>query len=274
MADHERPCLWKDLGMSQLNGQILMGSILLDVNRWGNPKKPTYRVSQWVDRFLKAGFDGLELWEYHATLCSDEERRVLIASDFLATIYNTYCDFDDASALARQQVAKMIDAFGSVGVKFNVGKEASERDIYLKNLRIWREMVPASCTLMCECHPGTIVEEPEAARKFFDDLDVDGWEVMVHCFLSDMGLLKRWFDQFGPKVTHAHVQLRDENRDVQLLKDHPVRVKEALNVMYNAGFSGSFTIEFAKGTRKSGENIDDLWSAAVEDLALLRAQLP
>ena len=31
--------------MSNRNGQILIGSILLDLNRWGDPKTPTYEVS-------------------------------------------------------------------------------------------------------------------------------------------------------------------------------------------------------------------------------------
>ena len=81
--------------MSNRNNQILIGSILLDLNRWGDPKTPTYEVSDWTDRFREAGFDGMELWEYHATLCSDAEREKLLSSNFPATIYNTYCDFDD-----------------------------------------------------------------------------------------------------------------------------------------------------------------------------------
>lgn len=260
--------------MSDLSGQILIGSILLEVNRWGNPKTPTYAVSAWTDRFREAGFDGMELWEYHATLCSERERTALAESGFPATVYNAYCDFDDASADARRQAVAMIDRFGSAGVKFNVGKDPALRDAYLKNLRAWRAAVPDDCTLMCECHPGTIIEAPEDAKRFFDDLGVDGWEIIVHCFLSDMGLLKRWFERFGPKVTHAHVQLRNDQRQVELLKDHPARVKEALKVMSDGGFSGSFTLEFSKGTREPGENMADLWTAAKDDLDFLRTHVP
>lgn len=257
--------------MFDLKGKILIGTILLDVNRWGNPKTPTYAVSEWVDRFCEAGFDGMEVWEYHATLCSQAEREKLIAADFPASLYNTYCDFDDASADARQQAADMVARFGSVGVKFNVGKESGLRAAYLKNLRAWRKAVPDTCTLLCECHPGTIIEKPDDAKRFFDDLGVDGWGIIVHCFGSDMAELKHWFDKFGPKVVHAHVQLRNDQRQVELLKDHPARVKEALKVMRDGGFAGSFTIEFSKGTREPGENIGDLWNAAKADLDFLRS---
>ncbi|MFT5366816.1 MAG: sugar phosphate isomerase/epimerase [Candidatus Latescibacterota bacterium] len=254
--------------------EILIGSILLDVNRWGNPKAPTYEVSAWTDRFKEAGFDGIELWEYHATLCSDAERDRLIASDFPSTLYNMYSEFDDASEAGRQVATEMITKLGSRGVKFNVGKDPALRAEYLKNLRAWREAVPDSCMLMCECHPGTIVEEPEAAKEFFDALGVDGWEVMVHCFIPEQEVLKRWFDQFGDKVGQAHVQMRDDGRNILRLDEDPDRAQACLTIMYDAGFSGAYTIEFAKGTREPGENMDDLWTAAKADLDFLRSHTP
>jgi len=259
--------------MSDRSGQILIGSILLDVNRWGKPKTPSYEVSDWRDRFQEAGFDGVELWEYHATLCSESEREKLRASNFLTTLYNTYCDFDDASVTDRQQAAEMIEQFGSVGVKFNVGKDPALRDTYLNNLRAWRALVPDTCTLFCECHPGTIVEDPDSAKAFFDDLGVDGWEIIVHCFIPETDVLKRWFDNFGPKVTHAHTQLRNEASEVQLLSDFPERAETALGIMSDYNFAGSIAVEFAKGTREPGENMDDLWTAAQSDLAFLRERL-
>ena len=258
--------------MSNLKGQILIGSILLDLNRWGDPKTPTYEVSDWTDRFRKAGFDGMELWEYHATLCSDAELEKLLSSNFPATIYNTYCDFDDNAADARQNAAEMIGLFGSTGVKFNVGKDPALRETYLNNLRAWREQVPQTCTLLCECHPGTIVEHPDDAKAFFNDLGIEGWEIIVHCFIPEMDILKRWFDLFGPKVTHAHTQLRDENTNVQLLHDHPERAQTALDLMAEYKFTGSITVEFSKGTREPGENMDDLWTAAKADLSFLRSK--
>jgi sugar phosphate isomerase/epimerase len=253
---------------------ILIGSILLDVNRWGNPKAPTYEVSGWLDRFQEAGFDGVELWEYHATLCSEDERKRLMASDFASTLYNIYSDFNDASEAERMAAADMIAQLSSRGVKFNVGKDPALRAEYLKNLRAWREAVPDSCTLMCECHPGTVVEDPEAAKSFFDELGMDGWEVMVHCFIPEQNVLKRWFDLFGDKVTHAHVQMRDAQRNIMMLEEDSSRAKTALKLMYDAGFKGSYTVEFAKGTREPGENMDDLWAAAKSDLDFLRAHTP
>ena len=114
------------------------------------------------------------------------------------------------------------------------------------------------------------MEDPDSAKAFFDALDIDGWEIIVHCFIPEMDILKRWFDNFGSKVTHAHVQLRNEEREVQRLQDYPERAKVALQVMSDYDFSGSIAVEFAKGTREPGENMDDLWVAALDDLSFLR----
>lgn len=48
--------------------RVLIGTILLEPNRWKPGKLPSFRVSQWLDRFADAGFAGVELWENHAAL--------------------------------------------------------------------------------------------------------------------------------------------------------------------------------------------------------------
>ena len=48
------------------DGKIYIGTILLEVNRWTAGKEPSYLVSEWVERFAEAGFDGMELWQFHA----------------------------------------------------------------------------------------------------------------------------------------------------------------------------------------------------------------
>ena len=44
---------------------VYIGTILLEANRHRPGKVPTYLVSQWSQRFVQAGFDGVELWENH-----------------------------------------------------------------------------------------------------------------------------------------------------------------------------------------------------------------
>ncbi|MGD8238086.1 MAG: TIM barrel protein [Armatimonadota bacterium] len=259
--------------MRDVKDEIYIGTILLEPNRWSRPKTPTYRVSEWLDRFREAGFDGMELWEYHATLCQPEELAALEASSFAASIFNTYCDFDDASEADRRRAAEMTNRLGAAGVKFNVGRAPELRDAYLRNLRAWAELLPDDCRLLCECHGGTIIEEPAAAASFFEEVGDSRVEIIVHCFAAELDRLREWLRTFGSKVTHSHVQLRDDDGNAVRVDRDPAHVKEALHIMREEGYTGSFTLEFTEGTRAPDENMDDLWQAALADLHFLRESL-
>jgi len=266
----EQPC---PKPARDIDGSICIGTILLELNRWGRPKTPTYRVSEWLDRFADAGFDGMELWEYHATLCDPDELAALERSSFPVSIFSSYCDFDDASAADRQRAAEMTGRLDADGVKFNLGRAPELRDAYLRNLREWAASLPDDCRLLCECHGGTIIEEPSVAHAFFGQLDDSRLEIILHCFAPDLERLREWFRLFGPRVTHSHVQLRDADGKALRLDRNPAHVDEALHIMREEGYAGSFTLEFTEGTRASDENMDDLWEAALADLHFLRENL-
>ena len=67
--------------------EIFLGTILLEPNRWPDKAESTYSrlqklspfkqgtpqilASQWMERVVADGFDGIELWANHALLCSD-----------------------------------------------------------------------------------------------------------------------------------------------------------------------------------------------------------
>ena len=56
--------------MALAPGTVLLGTVALEPNRWRtvDPSgSPVTRLSSWLDQVAAAGFDGLELWERHAT---------------------------------------------------------------------------------------------------------------------------------------------------------------------------------------------------------------
>ena len=257
--------------MSDVNGKVYIGTILLEPNRWAQVRTPTYRVSEWLGRFAEAGFDGVELWEYHATLASPSELASLEASPVPVAVFNTYCGFEDAAAGDRAKAVEMVRRLAAGGVKFNVGRDADRREEYLRNLRAWAGELPEGCRLLCECHGGTILEQPPVAAEFFREAGIGRLQGIVHCLAGVAGL-GEWFDRLGPAITHAHVALRHDGRNARL-SACPAAVAEALALMRRRGFAGSFTLEFTEGTREPGENIESLWQAALDDLAFLRRQL-
>jgi len=250
--------------------EIYMGTILLEVNRWARPEKtPSYRVSEWIGRFEEAGFDGMELWQYHASKCGSEELSRLEASTLPIPIFNPYAPMTEDGREERRACDVLARRLGASAIKFNIGNDPVRRDEYLRMVREWRAELPAEIRLLCECHPGTLAEDPEEAWRFFEDLGVDGWDILVHPF-SRLDSLQAYLDRFGPRVVHAHLQMRPGHGDFFAFRDRVDVAKEAIGVMQQAGFAGSYTLEFAVGTGAEGESAETLYAAALEDLAYLR----
>ncbi|WP_028547978.1 TIM barrel protein [Paenibacillus sp. UNC451MF] len=253
--------------MSSSGGKVYFGSILLERNRWAAGKEPTYLVSEWIPRLQRDGFDGIELWENHAVLCDGPELERLSASELPMSVYNSYVTFEDGAEEGREQAAKLIKKLGAKAVKFNFGREQSLLDTYIRNWNEWVKLLPEDCRLLCECHPNTVMEEPQAAAAAMKAMA--GCEAIIHPFHS-LGSVEDWFKHLGSAITHAHVQYRYEGQTFRRLSTNLNEVTAVLNLMKNSSFNGSFTLEFVEGTGQ-GEEREKLYEAALDDLNTLKS---
>lgn len=258
--------------MNDATHPIYIGTLLLEPNRHRPGRVPTFLVSEWIGRFQEAGLDGIELWENHAALASAAEVAALGASPLPVTIFNSYITFCDATPQDLQRLADLLAATNAQGVKFNFTRDASRAEEDIAAVATWRETLPAGMRVFCECHPGTIVEEPSAAARVFDRLGRDRYEAMVHPF-TQIDRLGEWFAALGPMITHAHVQIRDAENRFERLDRQPDTVRRSLDAMRAAGFTGSFTLEFTEGANQPGDTPERMWENALHDLAYLRAAL-
>ncbi|UUZ79724.1 sugar phosphate isomerase/epimerase [Paenibacillus sp. P26] len=254
------------------NHPIYFGSIALERNRWAKLKTPTYRVSEWLKRVQSDGFDGIELWENHIRLAPEEEVAKLCGSGAVR-IYNSYVSFGsgEEDAALRLEAAEWIHRLQPKAVKVNVGADPSETAAYRERLLEWADRSPTSCRIWLECHPGTVLEEPEAAADMLERLDADRFAAMVHPFHCH-GELSRWLELLGGRVVHAHVQLRDEEGRFIRLSRSGSYVRQRLELMQSCGYNGSFTIEFTEGVREN-EDPEAIYRAARDDMAMLRTEL-
>jgi hypothetical protein len=189
-------------------------------------------------------------------------------------VFNTYAPFDAGGAEQRARAAQLADRLGAGRVKFNFGSDPARLGDYLAGLASWAQMLPPGCRPLCECHHGTVLEDPEAAAAAFRRLDGVEVDVIVHPFFLSAEALRRWLETFGANVSHAHLQLRDAQGVFQRLESNPALVRERLGIMADHGFRGSFSLEFTAGTRAPDETRERLWRNALADLAFLRANRP
>lgn len=249
----------------QSHASIHFGTVLLEANRWAAQRTPTYRVSDWLARIAAAGFDGVELWENHARLADEHELAALRNSPLPFAVFNSYATLDEAGAEARRQAAALVRELRAPAVKFNFGNDPERLADELRNARAWAAAMPG-VRLLCECHPGTAVEAPAvAAEALAGDPDIG---VIVHPFIAVD--LAAWFRHLGARIVHAHVQVVDAEWRRWRLRDRAALVQARLAILREAGFAGSFTIEFTAGVAVAPESREALFAAACNDLEFLQ----
>jgi len=261
--------------MAEYRDDIYIGTVALEKNRWNYEAKkaPTYLVRDWLGRFAEAGFDGVELWENHAAMADEAELARLTSAPLPITIFNSYASFGDDGAADRRRAAELAKRLGAAGVKFNLPNDPAALDSYVRNVAQWARSLGDGVRLLCECHAGTIMESPGQAADVFRRWGDERFQAIVHPFHTPIDKIAEWFDVLGQRITHAHVQLRGSDREVRLLESDAARVRDALKIMRDGGFGGSFTIEFTEGTGSPDENPEMMFQNAAADMRFLRDSL-
>lgn len=256
--------------MNATEPQIYLGTILLEHNRWWGKgeKGPSFLVSDWTQRATDDGFNGLELWENHGLMADADEQERLRTGPCPVTIFNAYDRCETETLPVRKQIAELANFFGSKGMKYNFGKDPDLDEVYVRNVKEWREMFPEDFRFLCECHRGSMVEKPERGAEVFARLDQPGHEVIVHGINNDEADVRERFRYYGERVTHLHCNLSMNG----LMSEEALRDRLAL--LHDLGFSGTYTIEFVEGLRNEDPvSIEELYRTAVRDMRLLRKYL-
>lgn len=245
---------------------MYIGTVCLEKNRWGS-KEPSFKVSEWADRFKADGLDGIELWENHYLRADEAEQKALGDGVLPITIFNSYVGFTDEEADARRMAAEAITTLQAPALKYNLGHDNDKTDEFRRNLLAWAEILPSNCRLICECHQGTVLDTIKAASEFYADLDPEKFQIMVHPS-ADLDKVKPWFDVCGDRIAQLHLQMRPDESD-PTTPDGRKALEAALSVIKDYAYKGGLTIEFTRGIGRD-ENIDDIYANACTDLKICR----
>jgi sugar phosphate isomerase/epimerase len=262
--------------MSKSSPPVLLGTVAIEPNRWGIAKPggfPVTQVSDWLPAIAAAGFDGLELWERHATFVDEDEVDRILAGPVPVTVFNGYALWDDPDPVARDDTARWVRRFGATGVKFNVGNDPTARDAYVERLQRFHEKVDPGVRLLCECHAGTLAEDPAVAAAMFDEVaPTERLQAIVHLGRTPDDAAKHLLDGLGDRVSHVHLSLADEgpSTDRASLADD---VRSGVELLRSFGFHGSWTIEFAHGLMTEHDEAGFVLESAIRDLGVLREAL-
>lgn len=253
---------------------VLLGTVALEPNRWGalsSDRAPTIGCEDWLARAVEAGFDGVELWEHHATRVDDAEVERLRASELPVRIFNSYVSLDEEDDASRLSAARWLDRLGCEGIKYNVGADAGAEGDYIARLRRWSEAIRGDVRLICECHGGTLGETPAVAARILEDAGpADRFQALVHLG-DDLSHIDAMFEALGARISHVHVNFLRQK--APLLEDIADDVLERVARLREFGFLGSWTLEFTHGVLGADDCVATTLEAAVRDLRFLREVL-
>jgi sugar phosphate isomerase/epimerase len=254
--------------------EILLASVALEPNRWKADahRLPSLRVSEWSQRARDAGFSGWELWEQHFFRADETERVALCQSPLPVRIFNTYLrpgiDADSDWRRVVDAIRRLGDTL--VGVKFNLGKDSVPEAEQLRAAVHWAGQLPERVTMLCECHPGTILETPAAAARAFAIWPAPRFKAILHPLFKDPRHCESWFAALGGRIGHLHWQARDADNRMCALDADPQHLASVIRELRDNRFSGTQSIEFVEGTQQPDESVPGLFAAAAANLRRLR----
>lgn len=250
---------------SNYENHVYFGTILLEKNRWIKGQRvPSLLVSDWTLKIADAGFDGLELWQNHALLASEQEREKLRHAPVPVRIFNSYANCETETLAERTQASELARYFQASGMKFNFGRSPDLHAEYVENVRLWRAQLPQDFRFLCECHGGTTMEQPLRAAETFRGMNRNDYEVIIHGFGAEDESIKHWFELHAGRITHIHAHLSPKGPPDETL------VQKRIGLLRSLGFCGSYTIEFTEGVGSADETPAQLFKNAERDLALLK----
>jgi len=248
--------------------KIYLGSIALEKNRFNEGKIPSYLVSDYIEKAKNDGFDGIELWENHYLLADNAEKKRLVDSD-MDFIFNSYFSLAYGITDDIIKVADAINALNASAVKFNFSNKKlvnSTSDIQrqIDTLLSFGEKISPNVRILCECHEGTIADEPEIAAQIFDKLDAR-FGAIIH-LIPTYEFAKKCFDCYGERICHIHSAYPVEIGVYKALDEANGLMEKNFKYYLKRGFNGTVTVEFAKNAYSP----EDYYINSLRDLEYLR----
>ena len=261
-----------------MKSEIYLATVGLEPNRWAKRQgQPNLLVaSEWFAPAQEAGFSGIELFEPHYWEPGDAERQLICQAKLPVSVYNSYITFDAPGEALRRKATEAINALKPKAFKFNFGKDPACLSDEMKCFEQWMKTLPAGTEAWCECHPGTSIETPAAAKACLDQLCAKHVKVIIHPFLYTPEELSGWLQTFGKRIVHAHVQTRDPQEAMNFLnlEDRADYCLQQIEILRSAGFCGSYAVEFVRGTLKKEEDVPaKMFQQAVKNLLFLQKHI-
>lgn len=270
---------------------LLLNTIALDPNRWTPEKVAYFDLVDLLPAIAEAGFDALEVWQYHLSRLSEEEvaalgeraRSLGIAFPVVGLYPALHLDGDEREREGRAMEA-LIARSGALGagvVKMfagRLGSDGVDDEAFKRSVAFAREMAEEAeargMVLTAETHPDTLCDSVRATRRFLDAVAAPNLRVCFQPFdftSTEQTLADYW--ALREHVVHVHLQGRRDDQ-ISLLEEADLDYRTILRALAEDGFDGVLCIEFVKGgivERPEAMDLREVLANARRDRAFVEA---
>lgn len=271
--------------------ELLLNTIALDPNRWTAEKVAYFDLVDLLPAIAEAGFDALEVWQYHLSRLTDEqvaklsERARSLGVTFpvvgLYPALHLEGEERDREWKAMETMIARSAALGARVVKMfagRLGSEEADDAAFARSVAFAQRMAEAAeaheMVLTAETHPDTLCDTVPATHRFLDAVAAPNLRVCFQPFdftsteqtLADYRALRS-------PIVHVHLQGRRDDR-ISLLEEADLDYHAILGALATDGFDGVLCIEFVKGgivERPEAMDVGEVLANARRDRAFVEA---
>jgi len=242
--------------------QLLLNSVALEPNRWTKEKIPHFQLEQLLKPITKAGFQFLELWQFHISRESEKViNRIKSTGDNSALsfpIIGLYPIIHEEGEKRQNQLSEVKKIFeyakilDSKVIKIFVGtlnaKDIAEKDYY-NSVVFLSEMTNLAkayhLTIAGETHENTLFEDVQSCQKLIQDVGADNFKI---CFqpidFNDTEQTISNYNELKDEVIHIHFQGR-KNDQMELLQNADLDYENLIHE-FTQDEANYYSIEFVK----------------------------
>ena len=267
--------------------QILLNTILIEPNRRAPDKTPRRPLSEHLPTFQRAGFQALEIWQYHVSTLdarglanlSTHLNACALRPVVLGAYPSLHLDGPEGNE-AMVQLGRTVayaSHLKSEIFKIFPGRVASQqldaaaRARSVKQLRqLAQQLAERSMHLTLETHGNTLCDTQQSTLQLFDELGTcDNVGICFQPYIEhDTDAAIQMYDVLRPYIRHVHLQNRRrvDGSITRLEEGDWLDYRRLLPHIRDNGFDGPLCLEFTAGmTTPDSPNVDS--SQALENAA-------
>ena len=245
--------------------QLLLNTVMLEVNRWTQDHQLTAPLIDLLPGIKRAGFNALEVWQYHLSRLDRTELDALIRTlgelemrvdvvGIYPLLHQTGPEGDAAAALA-ERIMDYTALLGAKVAKVFAGRvpsaQADEacRARSIEGLRTLAEQAARhGMEMTAETHGNTLADTTESTLQLLDELsDISSFGICYQPYtFKDTRTALAEYDAVAHAVRHVHLQNRNDDGNCRL-PDGWLDYRRLLTHIKQAGFTGPLSLEFTAG---------------------------